>query len=343
MWRVKNKTPFSAEGYFERDRDGREVWCIAVRARFTIAPDGTTIIAEQQSPIKLAPEYVNNDPQELLSESDISPFRPNTDMLVHGQVCTPEYKPLNKQNIYIRAGNLEKKAVAIGSRRALISKNKIQLIDHQPIQNLPLSWRYAYGGKDLAQGNNSEHVMESNPIGTGYCSKPLTSLDNDTEFDLPCIEDIHHTMTSDSLNSSPVGFGPVAAYWSPRKEHAGTFDQTWQTSRAPLLPLDFSENFYQSAPIDQIYKGNLVGGEPVTIDGLHAQGQYHFHLPNIRLYAKTWLGRQMFNMRFKLITLELHATDKAIEMIWNSHLPCNGQDHLIRESIITFKKAVKSS
>ena len=42
MWQIDNRTPFAAERGWVRDRDGAEVWLVAVKCTFDILPDGTT-------------------------------------------------------------------------------------------------------------------------------------------------------------------------------------------------------------------------------------------------------------------------------------------------------------
>ena len=57
MWQVTNRTPFAAQGYFVRDREGVEQWVVAIRALFKIRADRLTEIAETQQAVRLAPEY----------------------------------------------------------------------------------------------------------------------------------------------------------------------------------------------------------------------------------------------------------------------------------------------
>jgi len=57
MWQVDNRTPFAAERAWVRDRNGAEVWLVAVKCTFTIEPDGTTAVAEEQPPVRRIPEH----------------------------------------------------------------------------------------------------------------------------------------------------------------------------------------------------------------------------------------------------------------------------------------------
>ena len=57
MWALDNQTPFAAERGWVRDRDGAEIWLVAVKASFLLLDDGTTQLAEVQEPVHLAPEF----------------------------------------------------------------------------------------------------------------------------------------------------------------------------------------------------------------------------------------------------------------------------------------------
>lgn len=92
MWAVSNNTPFSADGYFVRDRDGKEYWCVAVRGRFRARPDGMTDLLEPQ-PIRLSPVYRDAEAKELVADADFAPFRPAADILLHGSAFAPDERP----------------------------------------------------------------------------------------------------------------------------------------------------------------------------------------------------------------------------------------------------------
>ena len=60
-------------------------------------------------------------------------------------------------------------------------------------------------------------------------------------------------------------FGPLAAHWQPRVQWGGTYGDKWAKDRQPLLPEDFDERFFQSAPEDQQAPTYLKGGEAVEL------------------------------------------------------------------------------
>ena len=56
MWQLDNRTPFAAERGWVRDRDGTEIWLVAVKATFDVLPDGTTQVSKEQPPVLRLPE-----------------------------------------------------------------------------------------------------------------------------------------------------------------------------------------------------------------------------------------------------------------------------------------------
>src|SRR5688572_15640824 len=57
MWQVENRTPFAADRAWVRDRNGAEVWLVAVKCTFNIETDGSTTMSREQPPVLQVPEY----------------------------------------------------------------------------------------------------------------------------------------------------------------------------------------------------------------------------------------------------------------------------------------------
>ena len=53
MWAIDNQTPFAVDRSFVRDRDGAEIWLVAVRGTFDIGPAGKCSLAEIQDDVAL--------------------------------------------------------------------------------------------------------------------------------------------------------------------------------------------------------------------------------------------------------------------------------------------------
>jgi hypothetical protein len=65
-----------------------------------------------------------------------------------------------------------------------------------------------------------------------------------------------------SFTTRAAGFGFISPHWQPRAGLAGTYDASWQASRAPLLPVDFDRRHLNAVSPGLVAPGYLRGGEP---------------------------------------------------------------------------------
>ncbi|MBA8880958.1 DUF2169 family type VI secretion system accessory protein [Phyllobacterium myrsinacearum] len=335
MWDVNNRTPFSEQGYFVRDRHGAEHWVVAVRATFAVQRDGLVALADAQGPVRLAPTYRKDDAAELTAETDISPFRPQTDFTVQGFACAPDMAAVRRLPIRVSVNSLHKNAVVFGQRHLKVSRNGAAVSEPDEFGGIALTWKNSLGGADPFDRREDAEPLSNNPIGTGWTAA-WGKLPLGSEMALPLIEDPKNLIRYDRPLPKPHGFGPLQPAWEPRRSHAGTYDEKWRATKAPLLPDDFSDRFYQAASQDQIL--DLKGGETVEAEGLHPDGIFSFRLPQIVLRATTWIGQSAVETRFRLIAVSLNAKDKMVDMVWNTTVPCNGRDTAIRNCSVIVKQ-----
>jgi len=337
MWQVDNHTPFTTLGYFVRDKNGAEHWCIAVRACFDIRSDGLLAVSEKQEPVRLAPVYTDETSSELSAESDFAPFRPHADILLAGKATALGGRHFDSQPIRVSVGKLSKTAIAIRPRQIVKRKGVWEISEQCPVDAVPLLWKNSLGGIDNFVPDGSTNVCEENPVGKGW-SLHLHKAKDGATVDLPQIENPNTRVHPRQRMPAPVGFGPLQPSWPHRLRWAGTYDDTWRNQRAPLLPLDFKETFHQAAPPDQIYPDTLRGGEPVSVDGLHPDGPYTFRLPQAILEAKTTIGTRRITHRFRIVSVTIDATAKKLDMTWNANTPCPGVDHLVDGSLVMVRQ-----
>ena len=332
MWEIDNRTPFAALGYFVRDKGGLEHWVVAVRARFAMAENGLSRISDNQGDIRLAPEYSDDRAEELVSESDFSPFRPRVDFLLDGRITAPDERSANKVHVGFEIAGHSKRAVAFGARRLRMHGGALKLDGYETFSSCRLSWRHSLGGPDLLDPDGPAH--SANPIGKGWTAK-WPRLASRSEIEMPRIENPESPIGEGSL-PDPVGFGPLQPAWMPRAGHAGTYDDDWRRYEAPLLPADFSADFFQAAPEDQIF--DLKGGETGRVFGLHPDGDYGFRLPQIIIESTTWIGHERIDVRPKLISVAVNGTEKTLEMLWNAAIPCEAGDMAVSKSRLHVKQ-----
>src|SRR5688572_7898193 len=109
MWQVDNRTPFAAERGWVRDRNGAEIWLVAVKCTFDILPDGTTEVSQDQPAVLRVPEYSGEPGKSSLKyESDLILTKTATDIIVVGHAYAPNGRPVTELDAGVRVGAVQK-------------------------------------------------------------------------------------------------------------------------------------------------------------------------------------------------------------------------------------------
>lgn len=341
MWQLDNRTPYAAERTWVRDRKGAEVWLVAVKATFTIAPDGTTSVAAEQLPVTLAPEYLGEPGKSSLRyESDLVMTKRTTDVLLHGHAYAPNGDLKTYLDIGMRVGPVIKVLRVFGDRVWTTSGGSVSLSAPRPFFKMPIVWERAYGGIDAKADPQLEPAWDGrNPIGRGYA---VASAHIDGE-PAPHIEYPNVSIKVWSDRPTPAGFGPLSSHWQPRAQYAGTYDDAWLKTRMPLLPEDFDERFFQAAPADQQAPQFLRGGEPVVLRNLMpGSGDLRFYLPRVFLGFETFFndGSRELHPPPKLHSVILEPDEPRVSLVWHTALPCHPKVLKLRATRIIEKTAV---
>lgn len=322
MWTVTNKTPFAAERCWVRDKDGAEVWLVAVKGTFIINVDGTLRLADEQEPVRMPPEF-RGDPAEtsLLYDSDLPHKKSATDVLVNGHAYAPGGRPTTEVNVSLKVGPIDKTLTIVGDRTWQSSMLGLAMSEPEPFQKMPIVYERAFGGTDLRSDDPKQHAWEpSNPVGRGFATERAHLIDQPA----PNVEASASRISSWTDRPPPVGFGPVAAHWKPRVSFGGTYDDKWQKERLPLLPDDFDERFHQCAPLDQQVPGFLRGGEEVELRNMTPRGTTRFRLPRVTLNIQTQFDDgDHRDHRAVLHTVAIEPDVPRVMLVWHTHLECH--------------------
>ena len=319
---LDNKTEFAAHPQMLLDIDGEQLVTI-VKASFEL-PRG----AEE---LVIAPEHRNRgirmadipwgEPEvsSIAYPADLCIRKPGTDVLVVGCAHAPGDRPAPSFDVRVEVGPLAKSLRIFGSRIWLDGGDNIS--SPQPIAELELRYEHAWGGFD---DSDPENIVEApkNPIGRGKVAD-----DNALEgAAAPSIEDPGALIDGLGVDPAPAGFGAIGRHWEPRRQHAGTYDERWQESVAPLPPPDFDDRFNLCASPGLIATPPLVGGEPVALlNLLPGGGARKFRLPKIEVTIEFRVkGREpvVTKPHLDTVLIDLLATspDKppAVELVWRS-------------------------
>lgn len=337
MWVLDNTTPMAAERGWVRDKNGAEVWLVAVKGTFDILPDGSTVLSEEQEKVALASEFAG-DPQcsSLLFDTDLPHKKLGTDVLVRGHVYAPTGNPATRVSAGISVGPINKILQVTGDRIWQSSTGTVSASDPEPFDKIPIAYERAYGGMDLTSEDPMKHDWDKrNPAGCGFALKERNLLGKP----VPNFEDRNALINRAPRKTAPVGFGPIAGHWLPRVNLAGTYDEHWEKTRQPLLAEDFDERYYQCAPVDQQVPGYLKGGEDVNLVNLSQNGRITFRLPRLSLGFTTHFDDGTTQEhRGVLHTVTLMPDFPKFTMVWHTDLECHHKVLKLNSTAIRIKE-----
>ena len=332
MWQVDNRTPFAAERGWIRDRDGAEIWLVAVKATFDILPDGTTAVAKEQPPVlRVAEHHGEPGKSSVKYDADLVLTKKTTDVIVVGHAYAPTGTTVTHADVGFKVGPVRKMLRVYGDR----TWNAIGMSAPMPFERMPLVYERALGGVDLKSKTPEKDWEWRNPVGTGFA----VSSRNATGLRLPNIEDPKGLVGSWDDRPAPAGFGAIASHWQPRVAFAGTYDDRWMQTRQPLLADDLDDRFFQSAPLDQQTPEFLRGGEPVVLLRMTPQGDLRFVLPKLYFGFETrfYDGSREIHKNRRLHTVILEPDYPRVSLVWHTALPCHFKVQKLERTIVTLK------
>jgi len=327
MWAVDNRTPYAAHRIWGRDKDGVHEWIVVVKGTFNIKRDGNLVLAEKQvEPLVVAEHHGEDGTSSLRYEADLVGPKPTTDILVNGTAYAPNGKPATEFLISLRVADVRKQIRVLGNRTwkggALGGPSAMEAVTR-----VPIVYERAYGGFDTSDPDPRKQRLDSrNPVGCGLVTQAGSPVPN---FEYP----------SGRLDKAgPAGFGPIASYWSPRRELQGTYDDAWKKSRFPLPPTDWDPRSVLCAPPDQRPAHPLRGGEPVELENLTSDGKLAFVLPKKHFHFRTVFTKRTEQHSSRLATVIIEPDHPRVILVWQSVLAVRNDVDYLDETVVTEKE-----
>lgn len=314
-----NTTGMSTDITVTTDKDGRDYCVVVVKGTFVLEKDGQPTLAEEQEPMVYADVHFG-DPAEtsIQYECDFAPFKPHADILVNGFAYSPTREPVNQLPVQLEAGPIKKQIMVFGDRKWDVTPVGTRVTPTIPFVKMPLIYERAFGGSDIADPNPSYHGKEMrNPIGVGYHKSGATAFVHNTP--LPNLEDPQHLINGWSDKPPPAGFGAIGRGWLPNLKYAGTYDQKWLDNICPLLPPDFDERYYQSAPLDQQLP-YLKGGEFVRCINMSPDQVFTFNVPKMEFPVTYCFHDQDITVQPNLDTLLIEPDMRRFFLVWRARI-----------------------
>jgi hypothetical protein len=302
------------------DAQAQENLLVVIKGTYDVG-DGVAEICDEQDPVRFADEYYGEPGQSSIRwASDVVLSKPSTDVILLADAYADRN---NRQtvDVSLRIGRLRKSVRVSGDRTWKKRLGMTSVGGPEPFEQIPLVWERAFGGVDDSDGNSVESENR-NPVGVGFLAKRSKRPIEDR---LPNLEDPRQPMRSPRDRPNPACFSFVAPSWMPRAKHTGTYDENWRKSRAPLLPTDFSDRFFQSAPEDQIYDGYVEDGAPVEATHVTPDGPMIFDLPAPRLAARVKAGSKRLELEMHCDTVIVDARAQRLMLCWRGSAVIHNQ------------------
>jgi hypothetical protein len=320
MARVDNLTPYAAIHLPSLSFEDQRLAVVVVAARFTMPLaardlEGPPALAEEQPPVPLVDEY-NGEAgvSSLRCEGQTAHLRPGTDIYLEGYAWAPNRRPSERSTVAVTVGTCVKTVDVVGDRSWVVGGLGLGPSRPQRFTALPLVYERCFGGRLADVTGADARASEHNPVGRGLFVRARDAIDQL----LPNFEQPGAAIGSISDRPLPAGFGPVARSWRPRREYAGTYDDAWQRTRAPLWPRDVDPRFMNAAASGLVAHPRLTGGEAVRLVGVHPDGPIRFPLPRLALQAKFDLRRRPLLQPMQLDGLRLAPAEGCFTLYFRA-------------------------
>jgi hypothetical protein len=334
MFEVVNHTRFLDALIPGLDRDDVAHLTVLLKGTFRIpVRGGAAAWAENQVPIRHADETTTGEPaSSVRHESDLCPAKPGTDVVLLGHAYAGA-RARPTVDVSLQVGPLRKVARVTGDR--IWTRAGGAWIPSRPVpfERLPLVYERAFGGADVADPDPARRAAdERNPAGTGFVL--VADKDRLRGLRLPNLEDPAQPIAHWRDRPPIAGFGWVSRAWLPRRRFAGTFDAAWARERAPLLPFDFDQRFFNGAPADQVVTPQLVGGEVVRLENASARGPVAFELPRVTLRIEVQIDATAEARMPKLDTVVIEPDLERVTLCWRDTLRCGRRLRQVRRVVV---------
>ena len=289
------------------------VMTVAAKLSFVLEP-GTASLAPEQEPIHESDSHWDDDEQRSLSvASDLAPTKPRVDVLLVGHAFAPKGQPQRGLIATLGVEGLQK-SIELYADRSLGPDGR--LYEGSPFTRMRLVYERAAHGSTNPAGVRSAardsygRSLFPNLVPVGSSKEEPEAID-------------------------PVGFGPIAPTWSPRRErlgrHAAHFAGTaWQSQP---LPEGFDLGYFNLAPSDQ-QLDSLPADARIYLENLHkSHAELRSRLPGAKpkVTASRRGTKQAVVLRADTLWID---TDRGIcTVTWRGQIPLDAPDERVALSV----------
>lgn len=240
----------------------RQIVCVLAKRTYELDRAGRLRRAAQQEPLALDGTYTEVTAERPcsvpLSEPDLWPSKPATDVVLLGKAYAPGGRPTRSFTTSLAIGPHRRELRVMGDRRVSRLNGRLVFSQPEPLTELELGWERAYGGIDdsvpmpeigdlidLLDAMDTERhpgAYPRNPAGRGY----TIAGDGLDSLLLPNFEDPADLLTPERLLVKspqqwwrmplPAGYGWFSPSWYPRCMFAGILPRHAPPDQGDELP-----------------------------------------------------------------------------------------------------------
>lgn len=324
---LTNATSLSALAVPYQDARGAEVVLLLAKATY-VQRAGALVPADEPAPVRTvdvptdADAVARGEESSLRHPSDVGGAKPGADVVVLGDATSR--RRVTTMDVTVRTPERTVVLRVHGPRTFRSGVRGVSVTPALPFERASLTFEHAWGGV-----SRDRRVVDwRNPVGRGVHASP-GELDG---APAPTVEDPAHPIEG-ATPSDPVGFGAVAAWWSPRRELAGTMDATWQETRMPLPPVDFDPRFHHVAHPRLQVRRPLRPGDAIATMGIGIEGAFQVTVPPLAPVAhlrRTDAPRATVPLVLDLALLEPERG--RVELTYRGVVPLGRGATLLREA-----------
>lgn len=317
-----NATPFAVFSAPVLDRAGREVVLVIVKATFEVAAPDRVALADEQLPVRVAdvPRDESNPRSSARYPSDLCTEKLGSDLVVLGDAVARQ--PTTFVDVEIRARATTVPMRVTGEREYFRGILHVGVSAAVPFETMPIEYERAYGGM-LDDLSDVEH---RNPAGVGFARSPADLVGTPA----PQIEHPGTPYRTAKDRHPPIGCGALLPHWSPRREHAGTFDDAWKATRMPLMPRDFDVRHNNVAHPSLMFDPPLSAGDVVSILGM-THDAFQLSVPSLRLVLHGRYDERTETVRPDIDTVLVEPAPGRFELTARHAFPIGRGRNVLRE------------
>lgn len=222
--KILTELPISQMAFAHWHTDDTEVGVVVAKAAFALSMDGKTSPQAVPPDLEMGDVFAGNPAaSHLVTEQDIAPLKPKTDLIIRGSAQTYDAELLTDWPVKIEIpGKLHHSFHVRGPLHWQKQMMRWQLTKPERVTEVPLTYALAYGGS--CEEDEGPVYCDQNPAGLGFMTDD--ALGKVKHFPAPQIGLLAEFMSAKPTEQLTVlGTMPIAKTWLPRRSLGGTFDE----------------------------------------------------------------------------------------------------------------------